>query len=327
MSLTSATQFLQYSAVAESLPPSLQVPLPTYITTSGIEQIRSAADDPAQFGFSAAQFSPSADLLHISSPYMVAQLEQQFSQQATAINYSQLQRAATSPLASEYSGSSPMALSRYSAGVSPTARFSQYASPGSPASQSSGMLLSSAAQFPGPGSPQQAPTKIFSLVEFKRGRTVQYQSSFWAQPGVYLLVEGDEGEDMGMAVNTWVGMANSPPVVNNSLNTNKSSGGRDIDPVTGDPIYPKVIRQATPKEVQYMHNAQAQAELKCTELAKQKVIEHQLSMVVVDSEFQFDRKKLTFYYDASERVDFRDLIRDLYKVYRARIWMSKIRPQ
>ena len=85
------------------------------------------------------------------------------------------------------------------------------------------------------------------------------------------MVEGDNGEDLGMVVNAWVAPANSPPVVNNSLNSNKNSNGNDVDPVTGDPIYPKVIRHATAKEVQYLHNAQAQAELKCTEVAKHKV--------------------------------------------------------
>jgi cell fate regulator YaaT (PSP1 superfamily) len=74
-----------------------------------------------------------------------------------------------------------------------------------------------------------------------------------------------------------------------------------------------------------MHNAQAQVEIKCTEVARHKVQEHRLPMSIVDSEYQFDRKKLTFYYDSNERIDFRDLVRELYKLYRARIWMSKLR--
>lgn len=171
----------------------------------------------------------------------------------------------------------------------------------------------------------QVANKIYIVVEFKRGRALQYQASFWAQPGGYVIVEGDNGEDLGMVVHTWLAPSSSTPVVNNSLNSNRNSNGNDVDPITGDPIYPKVLRNATSKEVQHLHNTQAQAEIKCTEMAKQKVIEHGLPMTVVDAEYQFDRQKLTFYYDASERIDFRELVRDLYKLYRARIWMSKTR--
>jgi cell fate regulator YaaT (PSP1 superfamily) len=61
------------------------------------------------------------------------------------------------------------------------------------------------------------------------------------------------------------------------------------------------------------------------ETAKHKVLEHGLRMTILDAEFQFDKKKLTFYYESDEKVDFRELVRDLYKLYRARIWMSKTR--
>jgi hypothetical protein len=171
----------------------------------------------------------------------------------------------------------------------------------------------------------QGSNKIYVLGEFKRGRTVQFESSFLPQPGDFLICEGDNGEDLGMCTHSWVGSASSAPVVNNSLAANRNSSGSDVDPISGDPIYPKIIRQATPREVQTLHGAQAQAESKCVEMAKHKVMEHRLSMKVVDAEYQFDKKKLTFYYDADERIDFRELVRDLYKIYRARIWMSKVR--
>ena len=34
-----------------------------------------------------------------------------------------------------------------------------------------------------------------------------------------------------------------------------------------------------------------------------------------------DRRKLTFYFVAERRVDFRELVRDLFKIYKTRIWM------
>ena len=34
-----------------------------------------------------------------------------------------------------------------------------------------------------------------------------------------------------------------------------------------------------------------------------------------------DRRKLTFHFIAEERVDFRELVRELFKLYKTRIWM------
>jgi len=34
-----------------------------------------------------------------------------------------------------------------------------------------------------------------------------------------------------------------------------------------------------------------------------------------------DRRKLTFYFVADRRIDFRELVRDLFKLYKTRIWM------
>jgi cell fate regulator YaaT (PSP1 superfamily) len=46
-----------------------------------------------------------------------------------------------------------------------------------------------------------------------------------------------------------------------------------------------------------------------------------LPMEVCDAEWQWDRRKLTFYYTADTRVDFRELVRELFRVYKTRVWM------
>ncbi|SGY61548.1 BQ5605_C007g04569 [Microbotryum silenes-dioicae] len=46
-----------------------------------------------------------------------------------------------------------------------------------------------------------------------------------------------------------------------------------------------------------------------------------LPMEVFDAEWQWDRRKLTFYYTANTRVDFRELVRELFRVYKTRVWM------
>ena len=41
-------------------------------------------------------------------------------------------------------------------------------------------------------------------------------------------------------------------------------------------------------------------------------------MRIVDAEYQFDRQKLTIFYESAKRVDFRDLVRDLYSTFKMR---------
>ena len=59
----------------------------------------------------------------------------------------------------------------------------------------------------------------------------------------------------------------------------------------------------------------------CTQKAKQ----HNMDIVIVDAEFQYDRKKLTIYYYSNTRVDFRGFVKELYSIYYARIWMENVR--
>ena len=47
-------------------------------------------------------------------------------------------------------------------------------------------------------------------------------------------------------------------------------------------------------------------------------------MTVVDAEYQFDRNKLIFFFQADGRIDFRELVRDLFSMYKTRIWMQQL---
>lgn len=47
-------------------------------------------------------------------------------------------------------------------------------------------------------------------------------------------------------------------------------------------------------------------------------------MKVLDAEYQFDRHKLTFYFEADKRIDFRDLVSELFSQYKTRIWMQQV---
>lgn len=84
-----------------------------------------------------------------------------------------------------------------------------------------------------------------------------------------------------------------------------------------------VLRRATPDELRTL------AEVRRSEDdARRKVVErvraHSLVMKVSDTEWQFDRNKLTIYFTAEKRVDFRALVRDLASTFRTRIELRQI---
>eukprot|EP00906_Rhabdomonas_costata_P021323 RCo030972 len=167
--------------------------------------------------------------------------------------------------------------------------------------------------------------RIYVLGQFKMGRRVQFEAPFMLSPGDYFICEGDKGMDLGACLEAWVGALAEPPLVDNTLGANRGGqAGSEIDPATGAPLYPKVLRVATPQEVHARNTVQGPAEAACVEKARKRVWELGLEMKIVDAEYQFDRRKLTFYYESNERLDFRRLVRDLYRMFRTRIWMSKI---
>jgi hypothetical protein len=47
-------------------------------------------------------------------------------------------------------------------------------------------------------------------------------------------------------------------------------------------------------------------------------------MTIIDAEYQFDRQKLTFYFQSTSRIDFRELTADLYSFYKNRIWLHQV---
>jgi cell fate regulator YaaT (PSP1 superfamily) len=59
-------------------------------------------------------------------------------------------------------------------------------------------------------------------------------------------------------------------------------------------------------------------------ITREKVLQYGLKMKVTEAEWQFDRNKLTIYFTAERRVDFRELVRDLAKTFRTRIELKQI---
>ncbi|KAF2435820.1 hypothetical protein EJ08DRAFT_692393 [Tothia fuscella] len=89
---------------------------------------------------------------------------------------------------------------------------------------------------------------------------------------------------------------------------------------------PKMIKRvARPDEVHLLREKEGN-EAKAKRVCQTKVNDHGLRMEILDAEFQHDYRKLTFFYYAEEYINFNELVTDLFKVYKTRIWMSAINP-
>jgi len=104
---------------------------------------------------------------------------------------------------------------------------------------------------------------------------------------------------------------------------------------------PKMIKRlAQQHEIMGLRDKEGQ-EAKAKRVGASKAAEHNLPMEILDAEYQAyvfltaqlpptnmsrDYHKLTYYYYAEAYVNFNDLVTDLFKQYKVRIWMSAVNP-
>ena len=84
-----------------------------------------------------------------------------------------------------------------------------------------------------------------------------------------------------------------------------------------------VLRRATQEDVRQANDLRLSEE-DVRRQVLEKVRQHKLEMKVSDAEWQWDRSKLTLYFTAEKRVDFRALVRDLASTFRTRIELRQI---
>ena len=85
----------------------------------------------------------------------------------------------------------------------------------------------------------------------------------------------------------------------------------------------RLIRLATPEDLKKVAENHIK-EKKAFRACEKKIAERGLEMKLVDVEYTFDNSKILFYFTADGRVDFRELVRDLAGVFRARIELRQI---
>jgi cell fate regulator YaaT (PSP1 superfamily) len=118
--------------------------------------------------------------------------------------------------------------------------------------------------------------------------------------GSYVVVQAERGEDFGQIL--------------------RKANQEELDPNI-DPQ--KILRQGTDYDLDRMvFNRQKEGETfdECLKF----ISKHGLNMKLVDVEYQFDCNKITFFFTAEKRVDFRELVKDLAATYRTRIELRQI---
>ena len=88
------------------------------------------------------------------------------------------------------------------------------------------------------------------------------------------------------------------------------------------PLRP-VLRIATAQDEKIAAENQAK-EKKAYDICLEKIAEHNLDMQLVSAEYAFDGSKILFFFTADERVDFRELVKNLASVFHTRIELRQI---
>lgn len=144
----------------------------------------------------------------------------------------------------------------------------------------------------------------FIEVKFKGERKAWYVNplQFPFRIGDLVVVEAEKGEDLGRVNKVELPVRVTVPQNDDLKKTLRKAGENDV--------------------VRYQVNKVA--EQRALELCRQKVDLHKLVMKVADCEYQLDGNKITFYFTAEKRVDFRELVKDLAAVYHTRIELRQI---
>jgi cell fate regulator YaaT (PSP1 superfamily) len=125
----------------------------------------------------------------------------------------------------------------------------------------------------------------------------------------YVIVEADRGEDLGR-------------VTASGAVAERKCSGCSTGCAAPTPTL-RILRKAQTDEVDKAVSLRVD-EPRVRRVAREKVIQYGLKMKVSEAEWQYDKNKLTIYFTAERRVDFRELVRDLARTFRTRIELKQI---
>jgi len=140
-------------------------------------------------------------------------------------------------------------------------------------------------------------------VRLREAGKISFYSTRGLRPvaGDYVIVQADRGQEYGMVIS-------DPEIV--------------LDSEIDKPLR-EVIRIANDHDMAQIgkNNEKIKSVMKTCE---SKIAEHNLPMKLIQAEYSFDCSRIVFYFTAEGRVDFRDLIKDLASIFKARIELRQI---
>ncbi|NQT90920.1 MAG: stage 0 sporulation family protein [Candidatus Omnitrophica bacterium] len=145
--------------------------------------------------------------------------------------------------------------------------------------------------------------KVVEVKQRQEGQVSRYVvGELKLSAGDYVIIESDRGLDYGQVL---------------------SAEEILLDPAVAQEPTRKIVRLASKGDIEKIErNAQKTKEIMKT--CNKKIEEHKLDMKLIDAELSFDCSKIVFYFTAEERVDFRELVKDLAKIFKARIELKQV---
>jgi len=137
-------------------------------------------------------------------------------------------------------------------------------------------------------------------VEFRSGRMGHYLNpdALPIEPEDLIVVEVERGEDIAQIVHMAVPR-------------------EDSDVLSGNRVY-KILRKASDSDIDKM-NSICQEEEKASHTFNDLLLRYPFEMKLIETIYQFDGNKLTFFFTADGRIDFRVFVRELATIFRTRI--------
>lgn len=145
--------------------------------------------------------------------------------------------------------------------------------------------------------------KVIEIKQREEGNVSHYlMGDFNLSAGDYVVVESDRGLDYGEVLS-----------------------GEEIilDKDMSKSTLRKIIRIANKQDIEKIDRNRQKAK-EAIKTCNKKIAERKLNMKLIDAELSFDCSKIIFYFTAEERVDFRELVRDLAKIFKARIELKQV---
>ncbi len=140
-------------------------------------------------------------------------------------------------------------------------------------------------------------------IQFRPGQKIYYFSpaGIPCQPGDHVIIDTARGPEYGIVAGG-----------NHTI-----SGSEVVSPLRS------VLRIANAQDEKILQENRAK-EKRAHDICLQKIAEHGLDMQLVSAECAFDGSKILFFFTADERVDFRELVKNLASIFHTRIELRQI---